>query len=130
LSVARKYKELGIKLDVIVIDFFHWTRQGDWQFDPEYWPDPKSMIDELHENGTKVIVSVWPSVDKKSIHFYEMWDKGYLIRTEHGSNQTYDYQGDCVEIDCTNPEARQYIWDICKKNYYDYGIDMFWLDNA
>ncbi len=130
LSVARKYKELGIKLDVIVIDFFHWTRQGDWQFDPEYWPDPKAMIDELHAGGTKVIVSVWPSVDKKSIHFYEMWDKGYLIRTEHGSNQTYDYQGDCVEIDCTNPEARQYIWDICKKNYYDYGIDMFWLDNA
>ncbi len=130
LSVARKYKELGIKLDVIVIDFFHWTRQGDWQFDPEYWPDPKSMIDELHAGGTKVIVSVWPSVDKKSIHFNEMWDKGYLIRTEHGSNQTYDYQGDCVEIDCTNPEARQYIWDICKKNYYDYGIDMFWLDNA
>ena len=48
LTVARKYKELGIPLDVIVIDFFHWTRQGDWHFDPEYWPDPKAMCDELH----------------------------------------------------------------------------------
>ena len=28
LGVARKYKELGIHIDVIVIDFFHWTRQG------------------------------------------------------------------------------------------------------
>lgn len=130
LSVVRRYKELGIQLDVIVIDFFHWTRQGDWQFDPEYWPDPKRMIDEIHANGTKVVVSVWPSVDKKSIHFGEMWDKGYLIRTEHGSNQTYDFQGDCVEIDTTNPEARKFIWDVCKKNYYDLGIDMFWLDNA
>ena len=27
LTVARKYKELGIHLDVIVIDFFHWPRQ-------------------------------------------------------------------------------------------------------
>ncbi len=27
LGIARKYKELGILLDVIVIDFFHWTRQ-------------------------------------------------------------------------------------------------------
>jgi len=130
LSVAREYKRLGIPLDVIVIDFFHWTRQGDWHFDPVYWPDPKAMVDELHANGTKVIVSVWPSVDRKSENFYEMEDKGLLIRTEHGSQQTYDFQGDCIEIDCTNPEARRFIWEKCKKNYYDLGIDMFWLDNA
>ena len=130
LSVARKYRELGIHLDVIVIDFFHWTRQGDWQFDPEYWPDPKAMCQELHAMGTKVMVSVWPSVDKKSIHFSELFDRGLLIRTERGSTQTYDFQGDCLEIDVTNPEAREYIWEKCKKNYFDYGIDMFWLDNA
>ena len=130
LTVARKYKELGIHLDVIVIDFFHWPRQGDWCFDPEYWPDPKAMCDELHAMGTKVMVSVWPSVDKKSSHFYEMQDKGFLVRTEHGTNQTYDFMGDCLTIDVTNPEAREYLWNICKKNYGDYGIDMFWLDNA
>lgn len=130
LEVARKYKELGIPLDVIVIDFFHWPRQGDWKFDPEYWPDPKAMCDELHSMGVKVVVSVWPSVDKKSENYYEMLEKGFLIRTEHGTNQTYDFQGDCLEIDATNPEARAYIWEKCKKNYYDYGVDMFWLDNA
>lgn len=130
LSVARKYKELGIPLDVIVIDFFHWTRQGDWHFDPEYWPDPKAMCDELHAMGTKVMVSVWPSVDRKSENFVEMYERGYLIRTERGSIQTYDFQGDCLEIDVTNPDARAFIWEKCKKNYYDYGIDMFWLDNA
>ncbi len=130
LSVAREYKRLQIPLDVIVIDFFHWTRQGDWKFDSEYWPDPKAMCDELHAMGTKVVVSVWPSVDKKSENFAEMQELGYLIRTEHGSNQTYDFQGDCLEIDVTNPEAREYLWEKCKKNYYDYGIDMFWLDNS
>ena len=130
LTVARKYKEMGIHLDVIVIDFFHWPRQGDWCFDKEYWPDPKAMCDELHAMGTKVMVSVWPSVDKKCSHYYEMLDKGYLVRTEHGSNQTYDFNGDCLTFDATNPEARQYLWEICKKNYADYGIDMFWLDNA
>ncbi|WP_204123183.1 glycoside hydrolase family 31 protein [Lacticaseibacillus mingshuiensis] len=130
LDVARHYKQLGIPLDVIVIDFFHWTRQGDWHFDKDYWPDPKAMCDELHAMGTKVVVSVWPSVDRKSENFQEMFDKGYLIRTERGSIQTYDFQGDCLEIDVTNPEARQFIWDKCKQNYYDYGIDMFWLDNA
>ena len=130
LGVARKYKELGIPLDVIVIDFFHWTRQGDWKFDKDYWPDPKAMCDELHAMGTKVVVSVWPTVDKKSENFWEMQDRGLLIQTEHGSNQTYEFQGDCLTIDLTNPEAQEYLWEKCRKNYRDYGIDMFWLDNA
>jgi len=130
LSVARKYQKEGIKIDRIVIDFFHWTLQGDWKFDEKYWPDPKAMVDELHEMGIKVIVSVWPSVDRKSENFGPMTERGLLIRTERGAAQTYDYQGDCVEIDPFNPETRDYVWNVCKKNYYDYGIDAFWLDNS
>ncbi|MDE7231877.1 MAG: alpha-glucosidase [Lachnospiraceae bacterium] len=130
LSVARQYQKEGIKIDQIVIDFFHWTLQGDWKFDKKYWPDPKAMVDELHSMGIKVIVSIWPSVDRKSENFGPMTERGLLIRTERGAAQTYDYQGDCVEIDPFNPETRKYIWEVCEKNYYDYGIDAFWLDNS
>jgi len=130
LEVARQYQKEGIKIDQIVIDFFHWTVQGDWKFDTKYWPDPKAMVDELHSMGIKVIVSVWPSVDRKSENFYPMMEKGLLIKTERGAAQTYDYQGDCVEIDPFNPETRKYVWEVCKKNYYDFGIDAFWLDNS
>ena len=130
LEVARRYQKEGIHIDQIVIDFFHWTLQGDWKFDSRYWPDPKAMVDELHSMGIKVIVSVWPSVDRKSENFYPMMERGLLIRTERGADQTYDYQGDCVEIDPFNPETREYVWEVCKRNYYDYGIDAFWLDNS
>ncbi len=130
LTVARQYQKEGIKIDQIVIDFFHWTVQGDWKFDKTYWPDPKAMVDELHSMGIKVIVSVWPSVDRKSENFYPMREQGLLIKTERGAEQTYDYQGDCVEIDPFNPATRKYVWEVCKKNYYDYGIDAFWLDNS
>ncbi len=130
LEVARKYQAEGIQIDQIVIDFFHWTVQGDWKFDKTYWPDPKAMVDELHAMGVKVIVSVWPSVDRRSENFYPMLERGLLMRTERGALQTYDYQGDCVEIDAFNPEARKYVWDVCKRNYYDLGIDAFWLDNS
>lgn len=41
LTVARQYQKEGIKIDQIVIDFFHWTVQGDWKFDTQYWPDPQ-----------------------------------------------------------------------------------------
>ena len=130
LEVARRYRDEGIQLDVIVIDFFHWTRQGDWKFDPLYWPDPRAMVEELHDMGIKVIVSVWPSVDKKSENFEEMFERGLLIRVERGSNQTYDYQGDCMQIDVFNPEARAFVWEVCRRNYADLGIDAFWLDNS
>ncbi len=130
LSVARQYQKEGIKIDQIVIDFFHWTVQGDWKFDTKYWPDPKAMVDELHSMGIKVIVSVWPSVDRKSENFGPMSEQGLLIKTERGAAQTYDYQGDCVEIDPFNPKTREYVWNVCKKNYYDFGIDAFWLDNS
>ena len=130
LEVARRYQKEGIKIDQIVIDFFHWTVQGDWKFDTKYWPDPKAMVDELHSMGIKVIVSVWPSVDRKSENFGPMMDMGLLIRTERGAAQTYDYQGDCVEIDPFNPKTREYVWNKCKQNYYDFGIDAFWLDNS
>ena len=92
--------------------------------------DPKAMIDELHSMGIKVMVSVWPSVDKKSENFGPMMDRGLLIQTERGAVQTYDYQGDCMEIDALNPETRKYVWEVCKKNYYDLGVDGFWLDNS
>lgn len=130
LETARACKEHDVPIDVIVIDFFHWTYQGDWKFDPIYWPNPKDMVDELHSMGIKVCVSVWPSVDKKSENYAEMLERGLLIRTERGGWQTYDYQGDCTEIDVTNPETREYLYQKVKQNYLGLGVDMIWLDNA
>ena len=40
LSVAREYKKRGLPMDVIVVDFFHWPTQGEWKFDPTFWPEP------------------------------------------------------------------------------------------
>jgi alpha-D-xyloside xylohydrolase len=40
LNIAREYKRRNVPLDVIVVDFFHWKHQGEWSFDPEFWPDP------------------------------------------------------------------------------------------
>ena len=130
LEVARRYKALGITPAMLVIDYFHWTLQGDWKFDPMYWPDPKGMIDELHRMGIRVMVSVWPTVDRRSENFAPMWERGLLMRTERGAAQTYDYQGDCVNADFFRPETRDYVWDVCRRNYRDLGVDSFWLDNA
>lgn len=130
LEVAREYHRRGIPVDVIVIDFFHWPMQGDWKFDPEYWPDPKAMIDELHSMGMKLMVSVWPTVDRLSENYNYMKDHGLLISTEQGIPVTMECFGFETFFDSTNPEAQKFIWQRCKENYADLGVDLFWLDEA
>ena len=72
--MARRYKELGIPLSVIVIDYFHWTEQGDYRYDPKYWPDPRAMADELHKMGIRLMVSMWPTINEKSENYQTMLD--------------------------------------------------------
>lgn len=130
LKVAREYRRRGLPLSVIVIDFFHWPNQGDWKFDPRYWPDPKKMVQELEELGIKVMVSIWPTVDIQSENYREMARRGLLIRTERGIPVLFTFRGITSIFDATNPEARKFIWEKARENYYRYGIKMFWLDEA
>lgn len=130
LQVAREYKRRGIPLSVIVIDFFHWPNQGTWDFDKTYWPDPKAMVEELKEMGIELMVSVWPTVDSNSPNYEEMKENGYLTHTERGVRTQMIFLGNETFYDTTNPDARKYVWDKCKQNYYNLGIKTFWLDVA
>ncbi len=130
LEVAREYKKRGIPLSVIVIDFFHWPTQGDWKFDPIYWPDPDAMIEELKKMGIELMVSVWPTVDYRSENYKEMKAKGYLLHCDRGFPVSINYMGNTLHYDATNENARKYVWEKIKKNYYDKGIRLFWLDEA
>ncbi len=130
LSVAREYKRRKLPIDVIVIDFFHWPKQGAWRFDETYWPDPEGMIGELNEMGIKLMVSIWPTVERESENYEEMLEKGYLIRTERGVRTGLDFQNATIHYDATNPGARSFLWEKIKKNYYEKGIRLFWLDEA
>ena len=130
LNVAREYKKRNLPISVIVIDYFHWPLQGDWRFDSVYWPDPDAMIKELQEMGIELMVSIWPTVDYRSENFEEMLEKGYLIRSEKGFRIVMPFQGNTIHYDATNPAAREYVWQKAKKNYYDKGVRVFWLDEA
>lgn len=130
LSVAREYKKRDLPISVIVIDFFHWKHQGDWSFDSEYFPDPKAMVDELKAMGIEVMVSVWPTVDPLSENYLEMKQRGFLIQTDRGVRTQYHCLGAQVFYDPTTSEAREYMYQKIKKNYGQYGIHLFWLDEA
>ena len=128
LEVAREYKRRKLPISVIVVDYFHWPNQGDWKFDTDFWPDPKAMVEELKEMGIELMVSIWPTVEETSENYKEMEELGYLTRSEHGKR--LGQLNVASVIDVTNPDARKYVWEKIKKNYYDLGIKIFWLDEA
>ena len=130
LQVAREYRKRNLPIDLIVIDFFHWPMQGDWKFDEKYWPDPEAMVKELEELKIELMVSIWPTVDRRSENHEEMVEKGLLIRTERGVRTAMTFQGQTIHFDPTNPAARDYVWNKAKQNYYKKGIKVFWLDEA
>lgn len=130
LNVAREHKRRGLPMDAIVVDFFHWTRQGDFKFEPRDWQDPAQMVKELKEMGIETVVSVWPTIDEKSENFGEMADKGYLVSADRGNGLHMTWMGNTVFYDATHPGAQEFVWERCKENYYDLGIRCFWLDEA
>ncbi len=130
LEVAREHKRRGLPMDAIVVDFFHWTRQGEFKFEPRDWPDPDGMVKELKELGIETVVSVWPTVDERSENYGEMSEKGYLVRNDRGCANHSTWMGDTTYYDTTHPGAREFVWNKCKENYYKKGIRIFWLDEA
>lgn len=138
LEVAREYHRRGLPLSVIVADYYHWSRLGDWRFDPDEWPEPQAMVDELTSLGTRLMVSVWPSVSPLSENFDAMRDGDLLVANEQGLPAQHlfpdkGFSGRPLGVsfyDATNPIARDFVWERVKANYFDAGVRLWWLDGC
>lgn len=135
LAVAREHHRRGLPMSVIVIDYFAWSAMGDWRFDESCWPDPAGMVRELEAMGIRVMVSVWPTVSPDSENFAELEARNLLVRAERGLNGfvkfTDTHRDNAVIsglLDTTNPDARSFLWEKVRKNYYKHGIKVWWLD--
>jgi len=135
LAVARQYRERALPLSVIVCDFFHWPRMGDWRFDPEFWPDPEAMIKELDTLGVKLAVSFWPTVDPDSDSYDELRRAGHLVQDAHGGLLTHHWPAKgtpnflpMAYYDATSPDARRAVFARVRDNYLARGVTAMWLD--
>ena len=137
VEVAREHHRRGHPLSCIVIDFFHWTRHGEWRFDPAEWPDPARLVADLAEIGVEPIVSIWPTVSPHAETWGEMRNRGLLMRTESGAPVMTPYPDKdpkgihhLTYYDPTLEAARDFLWDRVRSGYLAHGIRNFWLDSC
>jgi alpha-D-xyloside xylohydrolase len=137
LGVARQYRQMGLPLSCIVIDFFAWTRQGEWQFDPNDWPDPEGLVRDLADMGVQTMVSIWPTVGLNADTWREMREWGMILRTERGVPAVNMFPDKdpyglhfLTYYDAFDPAARDYHWARVRENYLRRGFRNFWLDSC
>ncbi len=133
LGIADGYRKRGLPLDVMVLDWFYWTRMGQLDIDRTAFPDPVGMNAQLKAQGMRSIVSVWPRFEKESRWFDTLAAKGWLLRDKDGKPVDglairSDRAGGL--IDATNPDARAWYWDRIRDDIASAGFDWFWLDET
>lgn len=126
-GVVDKYRALKIPLDNIVQDWRYWGMEEEvWnstEFGNPQFPDPKGMIDKIHNNHAHMMISVWPSFGEKTVIFNELKQNKMLydFKTWPNSEKVKVY-------DSFNSKARDVYWKYLNKNLFSIGIDAWWLD--
>lgn len=117
LDVARRYAALGLPAEGIVLDWQYWpgNQWGQKSFDPARFPDPEAMCRDLHDMGSRLMVSVWPHLENDGADHVEFKAAGKLL----GNDVTYD---------AFDPDARALFWKQAHDGLFSKGIDGWWSD--
>jgi len=131
LDVAQGYRDRHLPADMLIVDWFYYTKMGQMDIDPKQWPDPIAMNKQLHNMGFETMISVWPRFVPESRYYAELLKNGWLIHTADGKpidGLPYDRAGS--DIDTTNPEAAKWYWNTIHNNILSQGFDSLWADET
>jgi alpha-D-xyloside xylohydrolase len=117
ISVIKEFRDRQIPIDLIVLDWMSWPGNlwGQKTFDPERFPDPSGMTEELHNYNARLMISIWPNMSAGGENHKDMLEKGFLL----GNQSTYD---------AFNSKARELYWQQANNGLFINGIDAWWCD--
>jgi alpha-D-xyloside xylohydrolase len=132
LETVAEYRLQQVPLDVIVQDWNYWPRDswGSHEFDPARYPDPKAMIDEVHRQDARFMISVWPKFYHTTRHYKELDSLGAIYpQAIKDSIRDWIYPGYIGSFyDAYNPAARSLFWQQLNEHIYSLGVDAWWMD--
>ncbi len=131
LAVANGYRVRHLPADVLVVDWFYYTKMGQMDFKPNDWPDPAAMNRQLHDMGFQTMISVWPRFEPGTRYYDFLLKNGWFLADAKGvpfNGLPYDKAGS--DIDTTNPAAGKWYWDTIRDNILSKGFDALWADET
>lgn len=125
VAIAKKYRDLGYPIDVLVQDWNWWGEMHDWggmYFDKKRYPDPKKMIEDVKALNYHTMISCWPCVGPNAPMYKDFEKRGYLFNKKGW--------GDFKYYDPFNPEATKLYYEYLKNGVACYGWDGYWFDST
>lgn len=140
VGVVKKYRELGVPLDGIIQDWQYWGNNYLWnamEFLNEEFYNPQKMIDEIHNENARIIISIWNSFGPETKQYRELKNIGALMdfvtwpaSGSHIWPPRMDYPSGVKPYDPYNPEARNIYWKYLNAGLFSLGIDGWWMDSS
>ena len=130
LDALDGFRSRQLPIDNIVMDWNYWVLEdwGAFEFDPERFSDPKGMIDTIHANHAKIMISCWPKYYLTVDNFHELNDKGYIYQ-QSIRDSLNDWLGfKYAFYDAYEPEARKIFWRQLNEKLGVLGMDAWWMD--
>jgi len=131
-STLKEFRKKQIPIDNIVQDWSYWEvdKWGSHEFDKKRFPDPKGMVDMVHDNNAHLLISVWPKFYLGTEHYNEFDKNGWIYKQAiNDSIRDWIYPGYIGSFyDAYNADARKLFWEQINEHLYQLGIDAWWLD--
>lgn len=132
VGTLQEFRHRQIPIDNIVQDWSYWPENawGSHEFDAERFPDPKGMVDAVHELNGHLMISVWPKFYATTQHYKEFDEKGWMYQ-QAIKDSIRDWIGPGYLgsfYDAYDAGARQLFWKQMEEHLYSLGIDAWWMD--
>lgn len=132
LGVLSEFRKRHIPIDNIVLDWSYWPQDkwGSHDFDLNRFPDAAGMIDKVHDQNARIMVSVWPKFYENTEHFKQFDENGWMYkRAVQDSVKDWIAHGYVGSFyDAYDADARNLFWEQIKDKLYSKGFDAWWLD--
>lgn len=130
LEAAKKYRDNHIPVDVIVQDWYYWEPLpiGSHVMNQDRYPNPKAMVDSLHNENFHAMISIWPVFGSGTKNFDALKKSGDLTSITWDNVVTHTFD---TYYDAHSPKARLHYWQQARDSLVKrYGWDAWWIDQC